>query len=203
MAFLRDNQRQISNTVKKVAYSSFILIMVMIAGCTPRYTIHSNPDGAAVYINEKKVGDTPMEISYGDVPKLPSLHLRLEKDGHGSIDIVVPGPSTGELSKEIQVNIPKQDDISDKINSLMAFVGYIRELTNQERYPEAVKVIDDYIKDNPKVVYPNLLKASVLFLSKNYQASLALYQKVLEKDPQNSEALKMVQFVKGKTKGVP
>lgn len=171
---------------------------LLLSGCSSHYVIHSKPDGATVYIDEKKVGETPLELSYKDVPQLPSLHLRFVKDGHGSLDAVVPGPNTGELSKDIEVNIPKQEDVSDKVNHLMAFVARVRELSTQERFDEAVRIVDQYIKDNPKVIYPQLLKASVLFMSKNFQGSIALYQKVLEQDPGNSEATKMIQFIKSK-----
>lgn len=171
---------------------------IWLGGCASHYVIHSEPDGASVYINDKLVGQTPVEVSFSDLPQMPNLTLKLVKDGHGRFEGILPGPVMGELSKDIDITIPRVEDDAMRVNKMMSFVGQVGELTNQERYNEALKIIDSYIQENPKYVYPQILKASVLFLTKNYSASLALYQKVLEQEPGNPEALRMMQFIKAK-----
>jgi hypothetical protein len=45
----------------------------------PSLTVFSDPEGAAVYVNEKLVGDTPIQ---GVTLETPQLTLRLSKDGY-------------------------------------------------------------------------------------------------------------------------
>ncbi len=165
-------------------------------GCARSFTIRSEPSEADVLLNDNPVGKTPLVIPYSELPATPNIRVQVKKDNYGSFQGILPGQNSAALSSEILVAIPKSDDDSDKFNKIMATILKAQQLALQKREADALKLADDALKDHPKVAALHLVRASILFLSKNYTGSLASYQKVLELDGTNPEAAKMVEYFK-------
>ncbi|MEX2380852.1 MAG: PEGA domain-containing protein [Opitutales bacterium] len=92
--------------MKKTFYSSFsivaILALSLLTGCatiqkgtTQRVPIESQPSGAAVYVNNQYVGDTPLRH---DFPRKTGHLVRIEKEGYASETLslrTVPNEAAG------------------------------------------------------------------------------------------------------------
>jgi tetratricopeptide (TPR) repeat protein len=178
------------------------LLMVMAAllifdGCgTARYSIKSDPSDATVYLNEKAIGRTPLEIRVKDLPLEENLQLNFVKINYGELKTVVPGPRIGSLGEEIVVRIPKQESQTDLVNRRMAQILNAHTLAIHNHFAEAIQAIDQVLAEDPKLVAAQLLKASVMFLGKNYAGAQTQYEKVLELDPSNQEATRMIQYLR-------
>jgi tetratricopeptide (TPR) repeat protein len=165
-------------------------------GCARNFTIRSEPSEADVSLNDAPVGKTPLTIPFANLPNTSSLRLQVKKDGFGAFQGILPGQNSAALSSDILVAIPKTDDDSDKFNQIMATILKAQQLASQKRENDALKMTDDALKDHPRFAALHLVRASILFLSKNYTGSLTAYQKVLELDGTNPEAAKMIEYFK-------
>jgi len=66
----------------------FLLVPLLLAGCTDRrLELESEPPGATVYVDGKRVGLTPLEVPfefYG------TREFRLEKEGYQTVRVLQP-----------------------------------------------------------------------------------------------------------------
>jgi hypothetical protein len=81
---------------------SAILIVIMLSGCAIPTVIKSKPEGATVYIDNIKMGKTP--LTYSDTAILGSQKpIRIEMNGYKPLDTVIrkdqlkPGPLVGAV----------------------------------------------------------------------------------------------------------
>ena len=66
------------------ALALLLAVSVLFSGCTSTTMIHSNPDGAKVYLNEELAGTTP--YLHSDTRIVGSTtRVRLEKEGYESL----------------------------------------------------------------------------------------------------------------------
>lgn len=66
------------------AISLLLAVSFLLSGCASTTMIHSNPDGAKVYLNEELVGSTP--YLHSDTRIVGStIRVRLEKEGYESL----------------------------------------------------------------------------------------------------------------------
>ena len=165
-------------------------------GCAKRLTIRSEPSGADVSLNDVVAGKTPLEVNLADMPQGASLKILLKKPDYGSFTGYIPGPTSSTLSSEIDIVIPKVEDDSERLNRQIGIVRKAQRLALQKKGAEAVKLLDDALKEYPRFTSLTLAKANVLFLAKNYDGALAEYRKVLQLEPTNDEAITMVAFFK-------
>jgi len=189
--------RSILNRRPILIFAPLVAMMSSYVGCsTPRYVIKSDPTDATVYLNEKALGRTPLEVRVKDLPMTENLQLNFVKANYGEVKTVIPGPRMGSLGEEIVVHIPKQESQSDLVNRRMAQILNAHVLAIHNHFQEAIQAIDQVLAEDPKLVAAQLLKASVMFLGKNYEGAQTQYEKVLELDPSNQEATKMIQYLR-------
>ncbi len=173
-----------------------IALLLYGSACARRLTIRSEPLGADVLVNDTPVGKTPVDVNLGDMPRTSNIKIQLNKPDYGTFTGYIPGPTSATLSSEIDIVIPKSDDESEKLNKQMSVVLKAQKLALQKKGAEAVKLLDDSIKEYPRFTALHLAKANVLFLAKNYDGAITQYRKVLQLDPTNEEAIIMVAFFK-------
>jgi uncharacterized protein YceK len=66
------------------AISLLLAVSLLLSGCASTTMIHSNPDGAKVYLNEELAGTTP--YLHSDTRIVGSTtRVRLEKEGYESL----------------------------------------------------------------------------------------------------------------------
>ena len=172
------------------------ILLLTANGCARKFNIRSEPADAAVTINDVAVGKTPLSIPFSELPKTPNIRIQVAKENHGTFQGLLPSVDSATLGSDIFIAIPKSEDESQKFNRVMSMVFKAQQLALQKKEAEALKLTDEAIQEYPKFAALLLARASILFLSKNYQGALAQYQKVLEADPTNPEAARMVQYFK-------
>ncbi|HEY6562943.1 MAG TPA: PEGA domain-containing protein [Pirellulaceae bacterium] len=95
-----------SQPLSRVALGVTLLILVTGQGCVRRrLTIRSNPPGAIVYVDDQRIGNTPVStefIYYG------TRKLRLVKDGYETV-------STLQTVKAPWYQIPPIDFVSENL----------------------------------------------------------------------------------------
>jgi len=180
----------------RLALMIALTLALLASSCARRLTIRSEPAGADILINDAPMGKTPVELNLSDMPRVSNIKVQLNKPEYGSFTGYIPGPTSATLSSEIDIVIPKNDDDSEKLNKQMSVVLKAQKLALQKQGPEAVKLLDESLKDYPRFTALYLAKANVLFLVKNYDGALAQYRKVLELEPTNEEAITMMAFFK-------
>jgi hypothetical protein len=176
-------------------FLSALTAIIVCSACSTAYNVKSDPVGASVYINDKLMGRTPLRIAQKDLPLEESLQLKIVKDEFGTFTAVIPGPKTSTLGEDIFARIPKDKDETSSLNNKMDQIMHAHKLALDGRYQEALRIVDQVIEEDPKLVTPQMLKASIFFLSKNYTGASSQYRHVLEIDPTNREAVKMLDFM--------
>jgi tetratricopeptide (TPR) repeat protein len=166
-----------------------------ITGCGAKYRIKSEPSDSVVTVNGVEMGKTPLDIPFSKLPQDTLFELKIAKEGYGVYSGFVPGPVSGFIGNEVYVKVPKVEDVTNVVNRNTGAVIHAQQLIAGKRYDEALRVLDTAIRENPHFVHPQALRASALFLSKNYTASLAQWNKVLDMDPTNLDARRMVGFI--------
>jgi tetratricopeptide (TPR) repeat protein len=66
----------------------------------------------------------------------------------------------------------------------------------RSHFSEAIEAANRIISEDPNLVAAQLLKGSILFLSKNYTDARTQYNHVLEMDAANQEANQMLEFMR-------
>jgi tetratricopeptide (TPR) repeat protein len=171
-------------------------VALSASSCAKKLLIRSEPSGADVVLNDSPAGKTPLEVDLGALARTPNIKIQLNKPDYGTFSGYIPGPTSASLSSEIEIVLPKTGDESDKLNKQMSLVKRAERLAVQKKPEEAVKLLDESIKEFPRFAALHLAKANVLFLVKNYDGALAQYKKVLQIEPTNDEAITMVAFFK-------
>jgi PEGA domain len=161
-----------------------------------KYVIKSEPSDVNVYLNDKLVGKTPLNIPMKDLPEEGNLQFNFVKENYGEIKTIVPGPRIATLGEDIVVRIPKQENTTELINRRMAEILHAHDLAIHNHISESLESIDRIISEDPKLVSAQLLKATVMFLGKNYSGAEDQYEKVLEMDPSSKEATQMIRYLR-------
>ncbi len=68
---------------------SVLGVLMVLAGCAETVRIGTSPPGAKVYIEEKLIGESPADFTVEAHHVESQYHLRLEKDGYGTVDDVL------------------------------------------------------------------------------------------------------------------
>lgn len=183
---------------KFLAFVWFAGFALSFAGCASnKLVIDSEPSGSAIFINDQPMGKTPLTIDYKKLPYEDNFELRIEKEGYGSTLAIVTGPKQASLGEHVHVKIQKAPDETAILNREMERIMESHRLALAHRFTEATRIADQIILDHPRLLAPQLLRASILFLSKNFAGAEDQYRKILELDPANTEATKMLRYLAG------
>jgi tetratricopeptide (TPR) repeat protein len=179
---------------KRVLLASALLCFL---GCgTPRYSIKSDPPGSTVVINEKKIGQTPLDVSIKELPDAENINIEVSKEKYGKFEGIIPGPRIATLGQDVFIKVPKLETDSEIINKRIAELLHAHQLALRSHFSEAIEAANRIISEDPNLVAAQLLKGSILFLSKNYTDARTQYNHVLEMDAANQEANQMLEFMR-------
>lgn len=177
-------------------HAGYLVLLALLPACGHKYVFRSDPSEAEVYLNDTHVGKTPLELSLGDLPQTHNIHLRMAKEGFVSFDGIIPSPSISTLGSDVLIALSRGEDETDKLNRNMGLIINAQKLLVTRKYPEALKLVDQAIAENPRYLYAQLLKGSIYFLSKDFTAAMTQFQKVIELSPSNTEAIRMVNYLR-------
>lgn len=179
-------------TLSRTLLASMLLVNI---GCsTHMYTIKSDPTDADVLLNGKLVGRTPYSFPVESLPKDQDSILQINKEGIYTTQAVIPGGATALMSTEVLFTLPKKEPELQRLNRMSLILWRAQKYSGQGRYPEASKVVEEVLSEEPMLVSAHLLKASILFLSKNVNGAVTEWKRVLELDPANEEANRALRF---------
>lgn len=187
------------------------LCTASLLSCAHSLTLKTKPAGAKVYQIDANgnrgalLGQTPLDLS--SIQKHDFLGLEIEKSGYIKQSLVVPLPSTSKI--EINLSLAKFSD------------QFMREMMLDPYAPTLNRAVEDLIglqtdmvygvKDSEietsiaklKTTYDKLsifhtMLGAYYYTKKNFTKAAASYQKALELDPNNGEAVRMLSIMKVK-----
>ena len=201
----------------KIIIILLFLNTILISCSSMQMKIESEPSEATVYLKDgqkvKKLGVTPLNISSDQYSDVENFHLRIEKEGYRSHEIIVDKRSVSSRAK-IFASMNKEElenNSSNGINSNTSSpislsqaqqhrgLASIQSLLLQSQYAQAEVIARQFVVDNPfSSVGWSLLGNAYLLQNKN---SLALesYQKSLEYEPENEDTRRIVERLKNNT----
>jgi tetratricopeptide (TPR) repeat protein len=175
---------------------AFAMALLLITGCaSQKLVIESTPSGGTVYINDKKMGTTPLSVNYNELPYDDNISLRIEKQNFSPVTAFVQGPKQAGIGEKVQVKLSKAPDEAAELNAQLDRIMAAHKLALEHHYIEAERLVDQMIADHADLIAPRLLKGAILMMAKNLEEAKQQYQGVLELDPANSEATKMLTYL--------
>ena len=114
--------------------------------------------------------------------------IRVSKAGRSPVQAIIPGGAAPLLSSEVVLKLPEKEDELQHLNRMTTLLWRAQKLSGLGRYTEASRIADDLLAEEPQFVGAHLLKATILFLSKNTPKAQEEWKKALEIDPANEEA---------------
>ncbi|MDD2806754.1 MAG: PEP-CTERM system TPR-repeat protein PrsT [Elusimicrobiales bacterium] len=144
---------------------------------------------AIVRINANKLKDAQEDV---DILKKDAPGFFLTEYAAGMLDI--------RLGKhaEAQAALEKALKLNDKVAAVKYYLGIAHVYQNHDR--EAEKYLASFMKDQPQAVEPRLFLGLVKFREKDREAARSLLLPVLERQPDNEFALKLmsdIEFAEG------
>jgi len=195
-----------------------LFLNLMLASCSNMLMkIESEPSEATVYLKDgqkmKKLGVTPLNINSDQYNNVENFHLRIEKNGYKSHEIIVDKRSVSSranifasMNKENLVNNFQNGSTPLSTNSAALSqaqqhrgLASIQSLLLQSQYAQAETIARQFVVDNPfSSVGWSLLGNAYLLQNKNALA-LESYQKSLDYDPENEDTRRIVDRLKSNT----
>ncbi len=190
----------------------------LIASCTSmQMKIESEPSEATVYLKDgqkiKKIGVTPLNINSEQYNDVENFHLRIEKEGYKSHEIIVDKRSVTSRAK-IFASMNKMDlennasnnastGSSNPISLIQAQqhrgLASIQSLLLQSQYAQAEVIARQFVVENPFSSVGWSLLGNAYLLQNKSSLALEAYQKSLEYEPENEDTRRIVERLKNDT----
>ena len=165
--------------------------------------IDSHPTDASVYVvfpgqaTEREVGKTPIEIDineFDEIRNQGAMVFVIKKQGYLSQHFVVPNISHTDLKISTSL-LPDLPSNYEEVNKLIALAFKGERLILQKRFSEALKVGEKIRDMNPNIATAYELIGTAQYLQNNLREARYAWIRVLELEPQNVEAHKMLASV--------
>lgn len=187
-----------------------IVIQFLIIFCNFSYAdqikLKSEPTDATVYVRDlngtlkNKVGKTPYE---GNVQEIASTYAKsnffiivLEKDGYESQSILLNDLLKSDI--ELNMNLSAKEDILEfrKLDKSINDLFESQRLLRAGQYEDALSLLKNVEKEQPKLsIVPEMIGSS-LYLSKDQKGSLTWYEKAYRMNPDNKDAYIMKTYLR-------
>lgn len=189
---------------------NIFLIFVLLSSCSSLdLKVNSDPQQASVFVKDGikkiKVGETPADIPYRNLPDLKNYVIVVEKEGYSPYEIVLEKKNFSaradiyaQLESKPQVTAEREVASLQKAqNETIALnqrtISQIQALLLKTEYEQAESALRNFLLNNPEsAVGWSLLGNSFLLRNRNQEA-LEAYYKALEYDPDDAETQKLVQ----------
>lgn len=188
----------------------FLLMMSAVVGCSSKLVIRSEPSEAIVHFvvpdtNERKpIGVTPLEISSSQISDFTRyaptqgafLEFVVEKEGYQAQSMLVPYSRMFTRVTEVQIRLLVKEKLGKVYHNLVQHLVNAQSLIHRLELSRAEMEIQRALKIDADFVFTRLLLGNVYFLKGEYARSLREYERVLELEPNNQEALKLISRVR-------
>ena len=150
----------------------------------------------------KKLGETPLALSQGDLGDSDLYNLSIQKEGYESHEFILER-RTLNAKAEIFANLQKLQETQGLVQSEGGIgekqqrrLASIQSQLLQNNFEQAEVLARNFLDANPySAVGWNLLGNAYLLQNQN-QLALKAYSRALEFDPENQDTQKMVQFLR-------
>lgn len=174
--------------------------------------LKSEPTDATIYVRDlngtlkNKIGKTPFE---GNVQEIASTYAKsnffiivIEKDGYESQSLMLNDLLKSDI--ELSMNLTAKEDFLDyrKLDKSINDIFEAQRLLRSAQYSEAVTLLKNVEKEQPKLSIVPEMVGSALYLSKDLKGSLSWYEKAYRMNPENKDAYIMKNYLRKGMGGV-
>ncbi len=188
--------------------SFFVVTMALVVNVVyaDQIKLKSEPADVDVYVRDlsgtlkNKVGKTPFE---GNIQEIASTYAKsnffilvLEKEGYESQSILLNDLLKSDI--ELSMNMVAKEDILEfrKLDKSINDLFESQRLLRGQQYADALALLKNVEKEQPKLsIVPEMI-GSALYLSKDQKGSLSWYEKAYRMNPENKDAFTMKTYLR-------
>lgn len=192
-----------------------VAFLVMLQGCANQVIVTSQPSEVDTTVYNPKtgahyyLGKTPLKIPYslitkeiGEVDTSGSLLLySFNKEKYEDKRLYLPASRWNSLETVINVELElakNQQDKNAQARELIQYLLNAESFLQQGIFDRARFEVERALKIDPYFSWSHILLGNVNYFEKKYDEALKSFEKALEFDPQNNQALKMIPIVREK-----
>lgn len=190
--------------------SVVISLLLFLPACASKLVISSQPAEAEVYARNEKTG---ANVFIGKTPIAKALNEFQDKLDTGAIDgsffllefkkpdyvtkeVVLPASRWNTLETHLHVELEK--DKGQASHLLIQHLLNAQSFMSKGLVDRAKLEVDRALKLDPKFAWGYIMSGQIQYISRNFNDSLLAFEKAIEIDPENEQALKMLTRVRQK-----
>jgi tetratricopeptide (TPR) repeat protein len=177
-----------------------------LGGCSSKLVVRSEPPEATLsYVvpdtkERKPLGATPYSINSQQLNEITRfsptsgdmLEFVVEKEGFAPRSMLVPYNRMLSMSADVFVKLDEQKKDQSVYRQLVQHLVNAQDFLNRNELDRADFEIQRALKLDADFPWSHLLRGHILFLKREYSQSLRSYERVVELDPVNQEARRMI-----------
>lgn len=187
-------------------------LLALLAGCASSLNVRTEPKEATVSIVPaqagaalKLVGKTPLSVGMADLKRLygeelpsgKSLELVIEKRGYVTQHYLVPATPFSTLSTVLDARLKEGPPEDQAATEVLAGIFQAQKFGIQGDFDRGIVEVDKILAIYPRFAPALSMKASILFMKKNYNESLGWYEKALAANSGSQETVEMITYIRG------
>ena len=183
------------------------LLLCSLAALGKTIDIESKPSRSSIYIisddnnTRLKVGETPFKTTLDEFLKRVNRSffvIEIKKEGFKPYRVLFSKVSNVDINLEVQLDIDSTIKQIKKYDKMISELFEAQRLIRSSDYSDAITQLtklEDSFKDFSIITE---LKATAHYLNKDPIKALTFYRKAFSKNPQNSDAFKMKEYLEKK-----
>lgn len=191
------------------------IIAAFLLSCTSKLVLQSEPSDAEVLLSlpgqkaKMKAGKTPVELTEKQIAEILQLspkrtdliELSFEKKDHETKVVLLPSNRWGEISKAVKVELSPREESGTTVSRMLRHLFNARRFAESRQYDQAHAEIDRALALDSSLSPALVMKGGVYFLQGQVNEAENMYKKALEVDPNQSDAVQMLEKIRNKKGG--
>jgi len=180
----------------------FCLLAIALGACSSTsVNFRSSPQKAKVSAKPlgtgaaKDLGETPLTVSASELEKelqgSGPLQVEFTKEGYKPTRILVTELSSLDLTLDVEMQPASGLEDPASMNAQIEKLFEAQRLVKVQRFPEALKLIEEIKKAAPQLSATYELEAGVYFLQNKKNEALDAYRAAAQLNPKSNEAARM------------
>lgn len=179
----------------------YILVASLGACSSTSVNFRSSPQKAKVSAKPlgagaaKELGETPITISASELEKdlkgSGPLQVEFTKEGYKPTKILVTELSSLDLTLDVEMQPASGLEDPASMNAQIEKLFEAQRLVKVQRFPEALKLIEEIKKAAPQLSATYELEGGVYFLQNKKNEALDSYRAAAQLNPKSNEAARM------------
>ena len=181
------------------------IIGSLVACASPGIRIETVPPGADIYVEDKKVGLSPLNITSDLSPEAfrkPVIKVKISKVGYESDNVFLD--SAGSQKLEIKLSAYSEDYFREmvmihfpsQINGMSRELLEIQGLLASKKFEVAQARLSALQKSYPNLAAAFVLQSTLDVEKKDYQAASRNLQRALSLDPKDATVARLIEKIK-------